>query len=114
MQVGQEFACIITPTRDNFMVTMTLEEKEIIAKHYSYWQQPPANIQVKHFRETQSQVYRVIIFCANNEEMALEFFYNDPIVKNEVARVKLHYGLSDFKAHSREESTLITSNYKKE
>lgn len=85
-----EFLAIAKAKRENWLATMTAEEKAIMAKHLEYVGQMFAEGKVVLAGPCLDGAYGIIIYKADSPEEAQEMFENDPAVQAGILNMELH------------------------
>jgi uncharacterized protein len=85
-----EFLAIGKAKRENWMATMTPEEKAVMAKHSEYVRKMFSEGKVVLSGPCLDGAYGIIIYKAKSIEAANEMFKNDPAVKAGVMDIELH------------------------
>ncbi|MBI0580697.1 hypothetical protein IEC97_25455 [Neobacillus cucumis] len=85
-----EFLAIGKAKRENWLASMTPEEKAIMGKHLEYVRQMYTEGKVVLSGPCLDGAYGIIIYKAESAEDAQKMFENDPAVQTGVMDVELH------------------------
>ncbi len=86
----KEYIYLIHPLRDEFFVSPTPLEDQLVEAHYDYLKQATEQGTVVLAGPCLDETFGVIIFRAENDAAAREFMLNDPSVKNNIMMAELH------------------------
>lgn len=86
----QQFVYIISPQRENFLKTMTVDEETIMDRHFDYLKAMLASGDLILAGPCTDGTLGLIIFQAESAEAARQVMDNDPSVKAGVMRAVLH------------------------
>lgn len=84
------FLAIANPRRENFIQTLTEEEKEVMAKHFAYTNQLFSEGKIAFDGACLNGALGLIVYKAESEEAAFEMFNNDPLVKSGIVDTGFH------------------------
>jgi uncharacterized protein len=85
-----EYIYLTHPFRDGFFEQTTPEEDIIMEEHYQYLKQAADTGTVLLAGPCLDQTFGIIVFRAENEEIAQCFMLNDPSVSKNVMMAELH------------------------
>ena len=79
----QFFAVYLNPSRPDFAMTMTAEEREIMMQHVAYWTEKMKQGKVYAFGPVfePKEIYGLGVVGVENEQELQEFIANDPAGK---------------------------------
>jgi uncharacterized protein YciI len=84
------FLATAKPRRENFIQTLTEEEKAVMAKHFAYTNQLFSEGNITFDGACLDGALGLIVYKAESEEAAFEMFKNDPLVKSGIVDTELH------------------------
>jgi uncharacterized protein len=85
-----EFLAIAKAQRENWLTTMTDEERVVMGKHQEYVRQMSYEGKVVLSGPCLDGAYGIIIYKADSPEMAQEMFENDPAFQSCIMDLELH------------------------
>lgn len=84
------FLATAKPRRENFIQSLTEEEKAVMANHFAYTNQLFSEGKITFDGACLDGALGLIVYKAESEEAALEMFHNDPLVKSGIVDTELH------------------------
>jgi uncharacterized protein YciI len=90
MQQSNEYIYIFKSKRENFLQTMTPEEKAAFGGHSEYTKKLFAEGKVILMGGCRDGAYGIVIFRADSIDDAQQIFENDPAVKAGIVHAELH------------------------
>lgn len=85
-----DYIYLIHPFRDGFFEQPTPEEEAAMSEHFEYLKQAAAAGTVVLAGPCLDDTFGIIVFRAENEQVANAFMMNDPSVKKNVMMAELH------------------------
>jgi uncharacterized protein len=85
-----EFLALAKAKRENWLTTMTDEERAIMEKHMEYVRRMFSEGKVALSGPCLDGAYGIIIYKAESPESAREMFENDPAVQSGIMHMELH------------------------
>ncbi|WP_134701216.1 YciI family protein [Ammoniphilus sp. YIM 78166] len=85
-----EFLAIAKAKRENWLTTMTDEERMVMGKHLEYVQRMFSEGNVVLAGPCLDGAYGIVIYQAESPEAAQEMFLNDPAVQSGILDMELH------------------------
>ncbi|SDM78256.1 YCII-related domain-containing protein [Paenibacillus sp. yr247] len=85
-----EFLAIAKPKRENWLATMTPEEKMVMGEHLEYVRRMFSEGKVVLSGPCLDGTYGIIIYKADSPESAQKMYENDPAVKAGIMDTELH------------------------
>lgn len=90
MDAKPAFLMLFKAPRENFIQTMTAEERTVMAAHAEHCKTLAAEGRIVLLGACKDGARGVLVFRADSEEAAREFFGNDPAVKSGIVEPELH------------------------
>lgn len=90
MQDTNTYLMIFRPNRDDFVATMTPEEKGVMGAHVARCQELGAQGKVVLLGVCPDGAYGIMVFRAGSEDEAWRIFDEDPAVKAGIVTPELH------------------------
>jgi uncharacterized protein YciI len=85
-----QFIGLARPKRENFVQTMTDEEKAVFAQHFSYVEGLHTEGKLVISGACLDGAFGMIIYRAETEEEARSMFENDPLTKSGITNTEFH------------------------
>jgi uncharacterized protein YciI len=80
----REFAVILQPSRENFIVTMTPEEEEAVEGHFVYFEKEHEQGRLKFAGRCEDGFLGLAVFAAQDRSEVEEIMRRDPVVRGNV------------------------------
>jgi uncharacterized protein YciI len=85
-----EFISLLRPKRQDFLATMTPEEKATMGRHMNYVRNLFADGKILLGGAATDGAVGILIYRVNSEEEAMHLFDNDPAVLEDIGYPELH------------------------
>ena len=85
-----EFLYLIHPYRHGFFESPTPQEEIILEEHFQYLRRAAETGTVLLAGPCTDDTFGLVVFCADNDDTARTFMFNDPSVKKNVMVAELH------------------------
>lgn len=86
----EHFIGIARPRRENWLQSITEDEKAVMAEHLSYVDKLFQNGEIVFTGACLDGAFGIVVYKAESKEEALKLFEDDPLVKSNIANTEFH------------------------